>query len=113
MRSPDAYAAYIAPLLYASQVRELSPSFEQWTLFYQRLAQDLSLTRGKQIRHDLVAERVRRSFSDDVLGKLNLTLEEHKEVCWLKSVFRKHRKTFSYLQHSIGKRPATAGFNFQ
>ena len=96
-----ALAAYIAPLLYASQVRELSPSFEQWTLFYQRLAQDLSLTRGKQIRHDLVAERVRRSFSDDVLGKLNLTLEEHKEVCWLKSVFRKHRKTFSYLQHSI------------
>ncbi|AKX47327.1 transcriptional antiterminator [Thiopseudomonas alkaliphila] len=96
-----ALAAYIAPLLDAPQVQELSPSLEQWTLFYQRLAQDLGFTRGKHIRHDLVAERVRYSFSDEVLEKLHLTLEEHKETCWLKSLFRKHRKTFSYLQHSI------------
>lgn len=96
-----ALAAYIVPLLGAQQVKELSPSFEQWTLFYQRLAQDLGLTRGKHIRHDLVAERVRQTFSDEVLEKLHLTLEEHKETCWLKSIFRKHRKTFSYLQHSI------------
>lgn len=96
-----ALAAYIAPLLYAPQVQELSPSFEQWTLFYQRLAQDLGLTRGKHVRHDLVAERVRRSFSDDMLEKLHLTLEENKETCWLKNLFRKHRKTFNYLQHSI------------
>ena len=96
-----ALAAYIAPLLDAPQLQELSPSLEQWTLFYQRLAQDLGLTRGKHICHDLVAERVRHSFSDEVLEKLHLTLEEHKETCWLKSIFRKHRKTFSYLQHSI------------
>lgn len=96
-----ALAAYIVPLLDSPQAQELSPSFEQWTLFYQRLAQDLGLTRGKHVRHDLVAERVRHSFSDDVLEKLHLTLEENKETCWLKSLFRKHRKTFSYLQHSI------------
>ena len=96
-----ALAAYIAPLLYASQAQELSPSFEQWTLFYQRLAQDSGLARGKHIRHDLVTERVRHSFSDEALKKLYLALEEHKETCWLKSLFRKHRKTFSYLQHSI------------
>ncbi|EMQ3424622.1 TniQ family protein, partial [Escherichia coli H10] len=96
-----ALAAYIAPLLDAPQAQELSPSLEQWTLFYQRLAQDLGLTKGKHIRHDLVIERVRHSFSDEALKKLHLTLEEHKETCWLKSIFRKHRKTFSYLQHSI------------
>ena len=44
---------------------------------------------------------MRHSFSEEVLEKLHLTLEENKETCWLKSVFRKHRKTFSYLQHSI------------
>lgn len=94
-------AAYIVPLLDSPQARELSPSFEQWTIFYQRLAQNLGFTKGKHIRHDLVAESVRFSLSDGVLEKLNLALEENKEVCWLKSLFRKHRKAFSYLQHSI------------
>lgn len=94
-------AAFIAPLLDSSEIQEFSPSFEQWTLFYQRLAQDSGLTRGKHVRHELIAERVRRCFSDEALAKLHLTLEGHKETCWLKSLFRKHRKAFSYLQHSI------------
>lgn len=93
--------AYIVPLLDSPQAREFSPSFEQWTLFYKRLAQNLGFTKGKSIRHDLVAESVRSSLSGEVLEKLNLAIEENKEVCWLKSLFRKHRKSFSYLQHSI------------
>ena len=93
--------AYIVPLLDSPQARELSPSFEQWTLFYKRLAQNLGFTKGKHIRHDLVAESVRSSLGGEVLEKLNLAIEENKEVCWLKSLFRKHRKSFSYLQHSI------------
>ncbi|HAX8160070.1 TPA: transcriptional antiterminator [Escherichia coli] len=96
-----ALAAYIAPLLDAPRAQELSPSLEQWTLFYQRLAQDLGLTKSKHIRHDLVAERVRQTFSDEALEKLDLKLAENKDTCWLKSIFRKHRKAFSYLQHSI------------
>lgn len=93
--------AYIVPLLDSPQARELSPSFEQWTIFYKRLAQNLGFTKGKHIRHDLVAESVRSSLGGEVLEKLHLALEENKEVCWLKSLFRKHRKSFSYLQHSI------------
>lgn len=71
-----ALAAYIAPLLDAPRAQELSPSLEQWTLFYQRLAQDLGLTKSKHIRHDLVAERVRQTFSDEALEKLDLKLAE-------------------------------------
>ncbi len=52
-----ALAAYIAPLLDAPRAQELSPSLEQWTLFYQRLAQDLGANQKQAIRHDLVAER--------------------------------------------------------
>lgn len=96
-----ALAAYISPLLDSLQAQELSPTLEQWTLFYQRLAQSLGFSRGKHIRHDLIAERVRHIFSDEALKKLHLALAEHKDTCWLKSIFRKHRKAFSYLQHGI------------
>lgn len=49
----------------------------------------------------LFTERVRQTFSDEALEKLDLKLAENKDTCWLKSIFRKHRKAFSYLQHSI------------
>lgn len=42
----------------------------------------------------LVAERVRQTFSDEALEKLDLKLAEKSRTRWLKSIFRKHRKAF-------------------
>ena len=92
---------FVSPLFLPSNMKTPSPSFEQWTLFYQQLAQDLGLARGKKINHEAIANRVKDCFSNEILSNLNLKIEEAKESCWLKSIFRKHRKTFNYLQHSI------------
>lgn len=76
-----------------------SPSFNQWTEYYQRLAQNLDLTRGQyQIDHDKVTHLISSFWSPQYLRAigLNTSNEDH---CWLKGIFRKHRKSFSYLQH--------------
>lgn len=94
-------APFLAPLLNASEAQTISPSYEQWTFFYKKLAEDLSLSRGNVIKHELIAELVKLRFSAASLQALNLSIYKDQETCWLKGLFRKHRKAFGYLQHSI------------
>ncbi|XNH89512.1 TnsD family Tn7-like transposition protein (plasmid) [Vibrio cyclitrophicus] len=72
-----------------------SPTQHQWSLFYNHLAHDFGCGKGnKQIAHDKIA--------DLVLSKIvtpELTINSDRETNWLRSLFRYHRKAFSYLQH--------------
>lgn len=77
-----------------------SPSFEQWTIFYHNLAADLGFSRGKHVMHDKIYALIDSRFKCSTLSQLNLDNLD-TETCWIKSIFRKHRKAFSYLEHAI------------
>jgi hypothetical protein len=78
-----------------------SPSVEQWTIFYHNLAFDLGCCRGKHVMHDKIHELIDSRFKRSTLSQLNLDKNLDTETCWIKSIFRKHRKAFSYLEHAI------------
>ena len=74
------------------------PTFDQWTSFYHSLAQDNSCVRGSQVNHYAIKER----FLGVVPGEWLQVKGLYKikgETSWLKSIFRKHRKSFSFLEH--------------
>lgn len=91
------------------QVRQLfkspprqSPSFSQWTAYYHDLACRLSLCRGiSQIDHHSIKEMVLMAWPASWLIKHNLMPHSlgDNDSDWVRSIFRKHRKSFSYLQH--------------
>lgn len=98
-------------LLILEQIRQLlregpekSPSFEQWSCYYNLLAQKFGFIRGKaQIDHLAIYDEVLETWSADFLNRHGLLLCSGDEVesFWLRSIFRKHRKVFSYLQHLV------------
>jgi hypothetical protein len=77
------------------------PDFEQWTSFYRDLASDFGFCRGRHINHGEIHERVHACFHPSTLTQLNLYTDSATETGWLKGIFRKHRKAFSYLEHAI------------
>lgn len=78
-----------------------SPSYKQWTMFYHQLAQQNHCMRGKnQICHDKILEEIMARWSLNFLEKYNLG-NLKSETSWLRNIFRKHRKSFSYLEHII------------
>ena len=78
-----------------------SPSLTQWTEYYRRLAQDAGLTKGRlQIEHNEITHRVLSFWSPQKLRSMGLSLNAD-DHCWLRSIFRKHRKSFSFLQHLV------------
>lgn len=77
-----------------------SPSYEQWGAFYKSLARDTGCAKGKTVLHDLVSEKVIIRWTRTWLEKNNL-LPMNSNSCWLKSIFRTHRKSFSYLEHIV------------
>lgn len=89
--------AYLASK--AQQIMRLpaqrSPTQHQWSLFYNHLAHDFGCGKGsKQVAHDKIA--------DLVVSKIvtpELTINSDRDTNWLRTLFRRHRKSFSYLQH--------------
>ncbi|WP_137982558.1 TnsD family Tn7-like transposition protein [Desulfovibrio gilichinskyi] len=77
-----------------------SPSFEQWGAYYKSLAEDAGCTKGKNVLHDIIFEKVISNWSAGWLKKHGL-FPIDSNSCWLKSIFRKHRKSFSYLEHIV------------
>lgn len=75
-----------------------SPSFEQWSAFYRSLASDFNYTRGNNIQFEAIKERFASHWTAEWLKKHELMYSD-KQTCWLRSIFRKHRKSFSYLEH--------------
>ncbi|WDE05427.1 TniQ family protein [Thalassomonas viridans] len=79
---------------------EFSPTFQQWSHFYKSLLFNAGLNRGEHINYNLLKEKVTDCWGSRWLKKYGLYPED-KETCWLKSIFRKHRKAFSYLEHLV------------
>lgn len=93
-----------------NQVRHLlelsalpSPSYAQWTSYYRHLAYSLGFNRGKaQIDHQLIRESVYQVCPIRWLSKHDIRPQQSNENSdWLQSIFRKHRNSFSYLQHIV------------
>lgn len=78
-----------------------SPSIDQWTAFYKKLASDLSYTKGKNVCHSSIFKRFIASVPEASLKEWGLYEGLDSETGWLKTMFRKHRKSFSYLQHLL------------
>ena len=78
-----------------------SPSYEQWTMFYYELARQNDCSRGqRQIFHECILERITIRWSKKFLEQYCLA-DLTSETSWLHHIFRKHRKSFSYLEHII------------
>lgn len=79
---------------------EISPSAQQWTHFYRSLLFDSGFSLGKHIDYEPLKDRVVSFWGVDWLNKYGL-FPGGNDTCWLKTIFRKHRKAFSYLEHII------------
>ena len=78
-----------------------SPTFHQWSQFYQRIAKRLGFNKAsKHIDHSKIHAAVIRTWDLKWLQQHHLD-ELKSETSWLKAIFRKHRKSFSYLEHII------------
>lgn len=84
-----------------SLAEQSSPTFEQWTTFYHGLARSRDCMRGtKHINHLRILEKVKNRWSLEFLETNNLH-RLNSETGWLRGIFRKHRKSFSYFEHII------------
>lgn len=76
------------------------PEFFQWSHWYANLAIEHGFNRGSQVRHDLVRDKVSGFWGSGWLSRY-LLLPADTETNWLRNMFRKHRKAFSYLEHLV------------
>lgn len=80
---------------------QTSPSYVQWSDFYKKLALDSGCLRGsKHIYYDKIVDKIKSRWSDSLLEQYSLN-HLGTETSWLHGIFRKHRKSFSYLEHVI------------
>jgi hypothetical protein len=95
-----------ADRVFANQVVELFQvqnegiSFSQWTEFYRRLASNLGLLRGRRIDHAKIHEVVLEFWGKLWLAEAGI-LPSDTETSWLRGLFRKHRKSFSFSEHIV------------
>lgn len=79
---------------------DTSPSFSQWTAFYHQLANLVGCAKGSHVKHEAIHELVLARWSADWLKLHGLSLNRDSDH-WLQTIFRKHRKSFSYLEHIV------------
>lgn len=85
-----------------SQKPATSPSYEQWSTHYNWLADQHGCIRGQtHVDHVVIAEAVSAKWSATFLRRYGLAVGSQTDDLWLRAIFRKHRKSFSYLQHII------------
>jgi len=91
------FANLVFPLLDKTILQ--SPTYYQWTLFYQELAKEFDFfTTGGRVKHTDIHCKYVSSWNGLWLRHWNL-LPEKKDTAWLKGIFRKHRKSFSFAEH--------------
>lgn len=83
------------------QPAQQSPTFEQWTHFYHEIATECGCARGKQVDHENILNLVCSRFGIRYLENKGLLQQPQSNSFWLRSIFRKHRKSFSFLEHLI------------
>jgi hypothetical protein len=77
-----------------------SPSYEQWTAYYQERIDSNGLNKGKYANYPLILEKVNAKWEEQWL-RSNRLYPSHQQSCWLHQIIRKHRKSFSYLEHIV------------
>ncbi|MDM7862161.1 TnsD family Tn7-like transposition protein [Alteromonas sp. ASW11-36] len=77
-----------------------SPSYAQWTNYYRLIALQAGFRKGAYIDFVGIEESVSSTWSLGFLQKNNLN-NTSAESSWLHSIFRKHRKSFSFLEHIV------------
>lgn len=78
-----------------------SATLQQWTLFYKTLASKHGMVKGDHhIIYELIYQKIMQRWSMSFLVQHGLG-EIDTENSWLKNIFRKHRRSFSYLEHLI------------
>lgn len=77
-----------------------SPGYGRWTNLYRYLATECGARRGRQVRAEVVWEKIVASHRRDWLSANGLLISGEPPL-WLLAMFRKHRKGFSALQHLI------------
>ena len=95
-------ALQIHHLLKASSKK--SASFEQWSSYYKKLALQAKCNRGQQIQYEEIKEKVIQYWTEKWLHSKGLQIT-NDQSCWLRGIFRKHRKSFSYLEHIVALAP--------
>jgi len=79
---------------------EKSSSYEQWSLFYQDAARTAGITRKSKVVFEALKHRVLSRWPPQLLAELGISITDSSSN-WLRLFMRKHRKTFSYLQHIV------------
>jgi len=94
-------------LLLSEKIKELldlgsvvSPTLWQWTQYYRLLAAKEYCLKGQRVKHHEIAEKLIIFWGKDFLKEMNCEINLNNSS-WLKNLFRKHRKSFSYLQHIL------------
>lgn len=82
------------------RVPEASASYEQWTAFYHELICEVEMDKGYYVNYSRVKSAVLKAWPFDWLCAMNLVPSDF-ESCWLHCITRKHRKSFSYLEHLV------------
>jgi hypothetical protein len=80
----------------------ISPTLQQWSSYYRLLAQEHGYMRGhEQIDQGAIHEKIMATWPKDWLNVYQLEPSCDDSSDWVRSIFRKHRKSFSYLQHIV------------
>ncbi len=77
-----------------------SASYAQWSMYYQEIARRNSCNRGNNICYGRVKRKLLEHWSAQWLQDRGLAITD-SQSCWLRGIFRKHRKSFSYLEHIV------------
>lgn len=77
-----------------------SAEYEQWTNYYRSLSKSKKCNRGGQINYKAIKDIIINHWSEKWLNNNGLKISDG-QTCWLRAIFRKHRKSFSYLEHIV------------
>lgn len=93
-------------LIFANQAARLFQlfnegiSFCQWTEFYKQLSSNLGFLNGRRIDHARIHQVVLEFWGKSWLAEAGI-LPSGTETSWLRGLFRKHRKSFSFTEHIV------------
>lgn len=82
------------------KVQNEGVSFSQWTSFYKHFASKLGYLHGRRIDHTRIHETVIQFWGKRWLSGAGV-LPSGTETSWLRGLFRKHRKSFSFAEHIV------------
>lgn len=82
------------------KVQNEGVSFSQWASFYKHFASSWGYLRGRTIDHARIHETVIQFWGKRWLSDAGI-LPSGTETSWLRGLFRKHRKSFSFAEHIV------------